>query len=67
MVAPFTKARKRRSTTRAKRASDTLSTPEGTAIPIWQPEAADPVAHLAGVFDDLPGRRRSTHGKHRDA
>lgn len=65
MVEQLTKAFKRRSTAR-RRAHDTLSTPDGTAIPIWEPEASDPVAHLAGVFDQLPGRRRATVGKHRN-
>lgn len=65
MVEQLTKAFKRRSAAR-KRASDTLSTPEGTAIPIWGPAASDPVAHMAQVFDQLPGRRRSTPTKHRN-
>ncbi|MCX6396711.1 MAG: hypothetical protein NTV23_09525 [Propionibacteriales bacterium] len=64
MVAQFTKALRRRSAAR-RRAHDTLSTPDGNAIPIWQSEATDPVAHLAVVFDQLPGRRRSLKGKHR--
>lgn len=66
MVGNLTKALRRRSAAR-KRAADTLSTPDGTAIPIFAPAAADPVAHMAQVFDQLPGRSRSTRGKHRNA
>ena len=66
MVEQFTKALKRRNTAR-KRSHDTLSTPDGTAIPIFTGEATDPVAHLAGVFDQLPGRRRSLAPRHREA
>lgn len=38
---------------------DTLSTRDGEAIPIWRSGAGDPIAHLADIFDDLPGRKRS--------
>lgn len=65
MVEQLTKAFWRRSTAK-RRANDTLSTPEGIAIPVWQSEATDPVAHLAGVFDQLPGRRHASVGKHRN-
>jgi hypothetical protein len=37
---------------------DGLATPDGTAIPIWRAGASDPVAHMASVFDSLPGRPR---------
>jgi hypothetical protein len=39
---------------------DTLATPEGVAIPVWQSGAGDPVAHLASVFDQLPGRPKDS-------
>ncbi|MET3962286.1 hypothetical protein ABIE44_002220 [Marmoricola sp. OAE513] len=61
MAQPISKGRRRRAAekTRKRDAEDTLSTPDGTAIPIWQSGAGDPVAHLADVFDQLPGRSRS--------
>lgn len=66
MVEQLTRAFRRRSAAKRK-AHDSLSTPEGAAIPIWGPEAKDPVAHLAGVFDQLPGRRHASRGKHRNS
>lgn len=48
-----------------RRAHDTLSSSDGSAIPIWQSDATDPVAHMAMVFDELPGRRRASSGRHR--
>lgn len=62
----WTKVLRRRGAAK-KRAHDTLSTPDGAAIPVWEPAAADPVAHLADVFDQLPGRRHVSVGKHRSA
>ena len=44
---------------RRREQEDTLSSPDGTAIPVWESGAGDPVAHLARVFDELPGRSRS--------
>jgi hypothetical protein len=55
------KARSTRTLTRQRHDRyDTLATPEGTAIPVWQSGAGDPVAHLASVFDQLPGRPRDS-------
>lgn len=33
---------------------DVLARPDGTRIPVWCSQAADPIAHLAAIFDTLP-------------
>lgn len=68
MVENITKVLKLRSTRKSaarRRAHDTLSASNGAAIPIWQADATDPVAHMAMVFDELPGRRHARSGRHR--
>ena len=36
---------------------DSLKTPDGEPIPVWDSEAADPIDYLASVIDLLPGAR----------
>ncbi|MFL6024401.1 MAG: hypothetical protein ACJ72O_13765 [Marmoricola sp.] len=36
---------------------DALTTLDGDPIPVWDAEAADPIAYLASVMDLLPGSR----------
>jgi hypothetical protein len=40
---------------REHRVPDSLKTPDGAAIPVWDARAADPIAYLASVMDLLPG------------
>jgi len=45
---------------------DALKSPDGSAIPIWDSEAADPIAYLASVIDLLPGSRPVAQSAHAD-
>ena len=40
---------------REQRVPDALRTRDGVAIPVWDAQAADPIAYLASVMDLLPG------------
>ena len=44
---------------REHRVPDALRTREGVPIPVWDAQAADPIAYLASVMDLLPGAGRA--------
>jgi hypothetical protein len=51
-----TRAGRRRASDRGQ-PSDALKSADGVAIPVWDADAADPIAYLASVIDVLPGSR----------
>jgi hypothetical protein len=53
-----TKRAERRRAEPREHVPDSLTTPDGVAIPVWDSEAADPIDYLASVMDLLPGSRR---------
>jgi hypothetical protein len=42
---------------------DSLRTADGVAIPVWDAQAADPIAYLASVMDLLPGSGSARAGR----
>ena len=51
------RAERRHAIERELHQPDSLKTKDGVAIPVWDAEAADPIAYLASVIDLLPGSR----------
>ena len=51
------RAERRLAVEREQHQPDSLKTPDGVAIPVWDSDAADPIAYLASVIDLLPGSR----------
>jgi hypothetical protein len=51
------RAERRQALERAQRRPDSLRTPDGADIPVWDADATDPIQYLASVIDLLPGGR----------
>jgi hypothetical protein len=60
------RAERRHAIDREQSMPDSLKTPDGVAIPVWDAEAADPIAYLASVIDLLPGSRPVAGAVHAD-
>lgn len=56
------RAERRHALEREHPVPDSLKTPDGVAIPVWDSAATDPIAYLASVIDLLPGARRAGEG-----
>jgi hypothetical protein len=50
-----TERRHAREPRREQALPDSIKTPDGTSIPVWDAEASDPIDYLASVIDLLPG------------
>ena len=49
------RAERRHAIEREHRLPDSLKTPDGVSIPVWDAGARDPIDYLASVIDLLPG------------
>jgi hypothetical protein len=58
------RAERRHASERDQAMPDALKSPDGVAIPVWDAEAADPIAYLASVMDLLPGSRPVARAVH---